>query len=141
MDGGDPELAVGCDAVALPRDDDSGLGTLSVVGFDAADPARTSVDGLAVDTDLAYFSADRMYVATAPGWWGGCCWVEDSVGDSVGPWVRTCCARPRPVVPAAPARSTSSPWTGSAPPTPPPVRSRAGSPTAGRWTSTTGCSG
>lgn len=68
--------AVACDDVAVPSQE-AGLGTLAVLGLDAATPesaARSLVDpsgsGLLVDTDLAYASAERLYVATAPAWAG-----------------------------------------------------------------------
>ncbi|KQQ39239.1 hypothetical protein ASF50_18175 [Nocardioides sp. Leaf307] len=68
--------AVTCDDVAVPSQE-AGLGTLAVLGLDASTPesaARSLVDpsgsGLLVDTDLAYASAERLYVATAPAWAG-----------------------------------------------------------------------
>ena len=63
-----------CDQVAIP-DDGTSLGTIAVVGFDASAPEAPSVSGLAVDTDLAYASADQLYLATSPtygGVIGGC---------------------------------------------------------------------
>jgi hypothetical protein len=65
VDGGDPEPLVECADVAIPNDGDS-LGTIVVVGFDADDPDDRSVSGLAVDTRLAYFSADQLYLAATP---------------------------------------------------------------------------
>lgn len=82
---------VDCGDVALPVEQDrdereprsepespSGdVGTVSVVGFDATQPldALGGADalGVAVGTDLAYLSTDRLYLATTggPGWWGG----------------------------------------------------------------------
>jgi len=79
--GTDEEPLVDCADVAVP-DDDSGLGTLAVVGFDAAEPSSWAVSAVATDSRTAYTSADRLYLATeAGGWWGGpvgwgvdCCW-------------------------------------------------------------------
>ncbi len=68
-DGGPTQPLLGCDDVAVP-DDGSTLGTIAVVGFDAAAPHAPSVSGLAVDTDLAYASADQLYLATSA-WNGG----------------------------------------------------------------------
>ena len=60
---------LGCDQVAIP-DDGTSLGTIAVVGFDASAPDAPSVSGLAVDTDLAYASADQLYLATSPTYGG-----------------------------------------------------------------------
>jgi hypothetical protein len=65
VDGGPPEPLLGCDEVAVP-DDDTELGTIAVVGFDASAPDAPSVTGLAADTDLAYASTDELYLATTP---------------------------------------------------------------------------
>jgi hypothetical protein len=65
LDGADPTQLLGCDQVAVP-DDGTSLGTIAVVGFDASAPDAPSVSGLAVDTDLAYASADQLYLATSP---------------------------------------------------------------------------
>jgi hypothetical protein len=73
--GGSTEQLLGCDDVALPTDD-AGLGTLALVGFDAGTPGTWSATGLAVDSDLAYFSQDHVYLATpaySSGWVTGCC--------------------------------------------------------------------
>ena len=74
----DEEALVNCGDVAIP-DDDSGLGTLAVVGFDADESSTWSVSAVATDSRTAYTSAERLYLATeAGGWWGGwgvdCCW-------------------------------------------------------------------
>ena len=63
------EPLLGCDQVAIP-DDGTSLGTIAVVGFDASAPDAPSVSGLAVDTDLAYASADQLYLATSPTYGG-----------------------------------------------------------------------
>lgn len=69
-DGGTAEPLLGCDQVAVP-DETTALGTVAVVGFDAPAPQAPSVSGLAVDTDVAYASADQLYLATAPYFRGG----------------------------------------------------------------------
>lgn len=63
-----------CDAVAVPEEP-SGLGTVAVVGWDAADPTERTARGVAAAADIAYFSADHLYLAAAhgEGWWGPCC--------------------------------------------------------------------
>ncbi len=74
---GEAQSLLGCDQVALP-DDDSGLGTLAVVGFDPADPDTWSGAAVATESRLAYFSQDRMYLATSA--WSDawpCCWEGD----------------------------------------------------------------
>jgi hypothetical protein len=65
VDGAATEPLLGCDAVAVP-DDDTALGTIAVVGFDASAPQAPSVSGLAADTDLVYASTDQLYLATSP---------------------------------------------------------------------------
>lgn len=79
--GSDEETLVNCGDVAIP-DDDSGLGTLAVVGFDADESSSWAVSAVATDSRTAYTSAERLYLATeAGGWWGGwgvdCCWEGD----------------------------------------------------------------
>ncbi len=79
-----------CADVAVP-DDDSGLGTLAIVGFDVGQPERWSTAGVATDSSTAYTSQDRLYVATrAGGWWGGwggrgleCCWGDGPGADAM----------------------------------------------------------
>jgi len=60
---GETEGLLDCSAVELPTDE-AGLGTLAVVGFDPAEPTTWSAGGLATPSTLAYFSSDRMYVAS-----------------------------------------------------------------------------
>lgn len=50
----------------------SGFGTLSILTFDADNPAadREST-GITAGGELVYSSTDRLYVATSSGWWGG----------------------------------------------------------------------
>ncbi len=69
-DDGEPEPLVDCADVAIPTDGDS-LGTITLVGFAADQPDVRSTGGLAVDTQLAYVSADQLYLATSS-WVGGC---------------------------------------------------------------------
>jgi hypothetical protein len=69
VDGAAQQPLLGCDQVAIP-DDGTSLGTIAVVGFDASAPEAPSVSGLAVDTDLAYASADQLYLATSPTYGG-----------------------------------------------------------------------
>lgn len=80
-DGGEPERLVDCEDVAIPSDGDS-LGTIAVVGFAADEPAERSTSGLAVDTQLAYVSADKLYLATSA-WGSGGCW-DVCVADGIG---------------------------------------------------------
>ena len=72
-----------CDDVTVP-DGESGLGTVAVVGFDPASPETGSSAGVATDSDIAYFSSDRMYLATTayPLAWGRPCCFEGDVGVS-----------------------------------------------------------
>ena len=86
---GDSESLLDCSDVEVP-DDESGLGTLAVVGFDPATPDIWSGTGLATASTLAYFSADRMYLATG-GWsdpWlpidEPCCAFRDTGGSWSG---------------------------------------------------------
>ncbi len=64
---GDPEQLLDCTAVAVPSDELL-LDTTGVVGFDAAEPATVDAIGLAGRTDIAYESADHLYLATRGGW-------------------------------------------------------------------------
>ncbi|MBM7518453.1 beta-propeller domain-containing protein [Nocardioides nitrophenolicus] len=70
-----------CDDVALPTDE-LALGTTSVVGFDAASADRLDAIGLAGLTDIAYESADHLYLAGSGG--GRVCadWCDDAGGTS-----------------------------------------------------------
>jgi hypothetical protein len=70
-DGGEPERLVQCEDVAIPDDGDT-LGTIVVSGFEADEPDARSTSGLAVDTRLAYVSADKLYLATSAWSSGGC---------------------------------------------------------------------
>ena len=78
----DPEPLVDCADVAIPADE-SGLGTLSVVGFDASAPDVWSVRAITTDSRTAYTSLDRLYLATSAGWGRVCCWEDWSGGSSM----------------------------------------------------------
>ncbi|WP_418060393.1 beta-propeller domain-containing protein [Pimelobacter simplex] len=69
VDGDDPEQLLDCADVAVPSDD-LALGTTSVAGFDAGSPGKVSAIGLAGRTDIAYESADHLYLAASGGWGG-----------------------------------------------------------------------
>ena len=141
LDGAAEQPLLGCDQVAIP-DDGTSLGTIAVVGFDASAPDAPSVSGLAVDTDLAYASADQLYLATSPrygGIVGGCfdCLAPVPMPTSgrLPPGLadrrwrrRRRLLQPDPLARATstttPATSTRSTWTASTPPSRRP----------GRWT-------
>ncbi len=72
-----------CTAVAIPSDEVT-LDTVSVVGFDAADPADPEAIGLAGATDIAYESAERLYLVASPGWSDAC---FECIGSRWGPSV------------------------------------------------------
>ena len=70
----DPEQLLDCTDVAIPGDELT-LDTVSIVGFDAADPADVDAIGLAGATDIAYESTDHLYLAASPAWGDGFgCW-------------------------------------------------------------------
>jgi hypothetical protein len=69
VDGDDPAPVLDCDQVAIPHDE-TALGTVAVVGFDASAPEAPSTTGLAADTDLVYASAGQLYLATSPTYGG-----------------------------------------------------------------------
>ena len=71
VDGGTDKRLAECEDVAVPKDD-LGLDTMSVVGFDAADPAKWDVTALAADAPLAYASTEHLYLGASPTDWGGC---------------------------------------------------------------------
>ncbi|MBM9460892.1 beta-propeller domain-containing protein [Nocardioides sp. zg-536] len=64
--GKDAEQLVDCADVALVPDE-LGLGTTSVVGFDVTAPTRLDAIGLAGLTEIAYSSADHLYLASSGG--------------------------------------------------------------------------
>lgn len=67
--GGKEEQLLDCRDVAVPTDE-LALGTTSVVGFEAGDPGEVDAIGLAGLTDIAYESADHLYLASGGGSWG-----------------------------------------------------------------------
>ena len=73
-----------CADVAIP-DDDAGLGTLTVVGFDAATPEAWDATAVATDSQIAYVSATRLVLATSA-WTGswGCCAEPSSEAIETG---------------------------------------------------------
>ncbi|MBE7325361.1 beta-propeller domain-containing protein [Nocardioides sp. Y6] len=67
---GEAEQAVACADVAVPGAT-SPLGTLTTVTFHADDARERTTVAVAAATDVAYFSPDRLHLATAPmmsGW-------------------------------------------------------------------------
>ena len=74
-----------CGQVTVPRDT-AALGTMSVVGFEADEPEEATVIGVATDTRLAYFSADRLYLATSDASTWGCCVDVRPMPPVDGPW-------------------------------------------------------
>jgi hypothetical protein len=79
--GDDTDPLLDCTHVTVPGEE-SGLGTLAVVGFDPASPETWSGTGVTTDSTIAYFSTDRMYLATTayPEFWG-CCFEGDVASD------------------------------------------------------------
>ena len=71
VDGGTDKRLAECEDVAVPKDD-LGLDTMSVVGFDAAEPTTWDVTALAANAPLAYASEDHLYLGASPPSWGGC---------------------------------------------------------------------
>ena len=74
-----------CSQVTVPRDT-AALGTVAVVGFTADEPAQATVLGVATDTRLAYFSTDRLYLATSDAAAWGCCPGAVAMPPVDGPW-------------------------------------------------------
>ena len=70
--GDDEQQLVACADVSIPTDANAS-GGVWVVGAEADDPGTASTIGLAAATDLAYESADRLYVATSAMSFGWCC--------------------------------------------------------------------
>ncbi|GAA3525583.1 beta-propeller domain-containing protein [Nocardioides daeguensis] len=74
-----PTQLLDCRDVALPSDA-LALGTTGVVGFDATDAGRLDAIGLAGLADIAYESADHLYLASAGSdSWGCIDWCGDVV--------------------------------------------------------------
>ncbi|MGL5809203.1 MAG: beta-propeller domain-containing protein [Nocardioides sp.] len=70
---GSSEPLMDCEDIAIP-DDESGLGTLSVVAIDPGDPESATSSGIATDSTIAYTSSDHLVLATSPG--SACCWTD-----------------------------------------------------------------
>lgn len=69
------EPVVDCADVAIPDDEEIGLGTTTVLAFDPASPTTRPSTAVATDSDTSYFSTDRFYLAAGgPQWgfWGDC---------------------------------------------------------------------
>ncbi|WP_109508086.1 beta-propeller domain-containing protein [Nocardioides speluncae] len=72
-----------CGDVRIP-DENAGLGTVAIVSYDAAEPTERHATGVVADTDIAYASTDRIYLATRAGGFGWCCWdVPIMEGDVI----------------------------------------------------------
>jgi hypothetical protein len=85
VDGGTDKRLAECEDVAVPKAE-LGLDTMSVVGFDAADPTTWDVTALAANAPLAYASADHLYLGASPTDWGGCfdiCPLDGTAGQLV----------------------------------------------------------
>ena len=83
----DGRPVVDCTGVAVPEDDEIGLGTTTVLAFDPASPATRTASAVATDSDTSYFSTDRFYLAAGgPQWssWGGDCFDCWTPGLSTG---------------------------------------------------------
>lgn len=79
---GKPRQLLDCRDVAVPSDE-LALGTTSVVGFDAGSADRLDAIGLAGLTDIAYESADHLYLASAgAGSWSCIDWCGDVVSGT-----------------------------------------------------------
>ncbi len=76
--------------VAVPDDDQVSLGTTTVLAFDPTSPTDRTTTAVATDSDTAYFSTDRFYLAAgAPQWgvWSDCMDCRQSLpglGGSTG---------------------------------------------------------
>jgi hypothetical protein len=64
---------VDCADVAVPEDRDVALGTTTLLAVDPAAPTERTTTAVATDSDTAYFSSDRFYLAAAAPQWG---WVD-----------------------------------------------------------------
>jgi hypothetical protein len=79
------EQLLDCSRVTVPRDS-AALGTMAVVGFEAADPTDVTTIGVATDTRLAYVSATRLYLGTSDASAWGCCIDMVPVPPEDGVW-------------------------------------------------------
>ena len=69
----DGQPIVDCTDVAVPDDEEIALGTTTVLALDPAAPTTRTTTAVATDSDTAYFSTDRFYLAAAPPLWG---WID-----------------------------------------------------------------
>jgi hypothetical protein len=86
VDGGTDKRLAECEDVAVPKDD-LGLDTMSVVGFDAAEPASWDVTALAASAPLAYASGEHLYLGATPadpGCWETCTLRAPATDDEAG---------------------------------------------------------
>jgi hypothetical protein len=76
--------AVDCGDVAIPAAD-AGLGTVAVIGFDAAAPEATDATAVTTPSETVYVSADHLYLASAPYRFGieMCCWDTPVPGTPI----------------------------------------------------------
>lgn len=86
---GKEQRLLDCADIRIP-DEDAGLGTVAIVSYDAESAGQSGerhATGVVADTDIAYASTDRIYLATRAGGFGGCCWAVE--GDVIDPgWGR-----------------------------------------------------
>lgn len=66
-----------CADVRHPHGGPAGLGTISVLTLDPAQPESSDAIGIAADGDLTYASDDRLYVATTDDGWSDWTWRSD----------------------------------------------------------------
>ena len=64
----DGESVVECDAVAVPEDPDAAPGTVTTLALSPTEETEPRAVAVATSTDIAYFSSDRLYLATMPQW-------------------------------------------------------------------------
>ncbi len=62
---GEPAPLLDCSDVSVPETF-TGLGTMTVVGFDPADPGAGDASAVAAGSDTAYLSPTHLYVASSP---------------------------------------------------------------------------
>jgi hypothetical protein len=81
IDGAATEELLFCADVRHPERP-AGVGTISVVTMDPAEPETRTATGVAAEGNLTYSSSDRLYVATADDGWSDWAWgVGDRVDD------------------------------------------------------------
>ncbi|WP_110240890.1 beta-propeller domain-containing protein [Nocardioides gilvus] len=83
----DGDSAVECAAVAVPEDPDTALGTVTTLAFTPGGDERRAV-AVATSTEIAYFSGDRLHLATQANWFGfrgGMGRTSDSASSPIRP--------------------------------------------------------